>query len=261
MIFKPHDEIIEVGVSMEGTWMKRGHSQLGAVFACACETGEIVDHEVMSLHCDKCNTFKAKHTKQEFQESKQENEESKQEFEEWWVTHKDSNECEINFRGNSGEMEGKKAAEVLFRRSEERVKLRYASLLGSSDTNTIKHINMKAYGPGFVVTKEECVGHVAKRFKTSLKTARQTKQPDATAKLVSMQGGGGMTEETTRILTRYYKGVILNNTGDVDGTKRDIFTIFYHTISADEDPHHELCPEGGRTMQEGTETQTPGDVW
>ena len=45
---------------MEGTWMKLGHSQLGAVFACACETGEIVDHEVMSLHCDKCNTFKAK---------------------------------------------------------------------------------------------------------------------------------------------------------------------------------------------------------
>ena len=124
------------------------------------------------------------------------------------------------------------------------MKLRYTSLLGNSDTNTIKHINKKAYGPGFVVTKEECVGHVAKRFKNSLKTARQTKQPDATAKLVSMQGGGGMTEETTRILTRYYKGAVLNNTGDVDGTKRDIFTIFYHTISTDEDPHHELCPEG-----------------
>ena len=134
--------------------------------------------------------------------------------------HKDSNECEINFSGNSGEME-KMAAEVLFMRSEERVKLRYSSLLGDGDTKTIKHINEKVhpYGPGFVVTKEECVGHAVKRFKNRLKTARQTKQPNATGKLVSMQGGGGMTEETSRILTRYYKGAILNNTGDVDGMK------------------------------------------
>ena len=49
-----HDEVIDVGVSMDGTWMKCGHlSQFGAVATCACETGEIVDHEVMSLHCDK----------------------------------------------------------------------------------------------------------------------------------------------------------------------------------------------------------------
>ena len=60
-------------------------SQFGAGAACACETGEIVNHEVMSLHCDKCKTYKAEHTKQK--------------FEEWWVTHKDSNECEINFSG------------------------------------------------------------------------------------------------------------------------------------------------------------------
>ena len=79
------------------------------------------------------------------------------------------------------------------------------------------------------------------------------------SKTRSMQGGGGMTEETTRILTRYYKGAILNNTGDVDGTKRDIFAIFYHTISTDEDPQT-LSRRRGRSMQEGTETQTPGDV-
>ena len=88
---------------------------------------------------------------------------------------------------------------------------------------------------------------MAKRFKNRLKTARQTKQPDATGKLVFLQGGGGMMEETSRILTRYYKGAILNNTSDVDGRKGDIFAIFYHTISTDEDPHHEFCPEGEYT--------------
>ena len=45
---KPHHEVIDVGVSMDGTWMKRGHmSQFGAVAACDCKTGEIVDQQVM----------------------------------------------------------------------------------------------------------------------------------------------------------------------------------------------------------------------
>ena len=39
----------------------------------------------------------------------------------------------------------------------------------------------------------------------------------------------------------------MNNTDDVDGMKRDIFAIFYHTISTDEVPCHELCPEGEYT--------------
>ena len=106
---KPHDEVIDVGVSMDGTWMKRSFmSQFGALAAIACETGEIVDQEVMSKHCDKCKTYKTTHTKQE--------------FDEWWETHKNSKECEINFAGNSGEME-KQTAAILFGRSEERLNL------------------------------------------------------------------------------------------------------------------------------------------
>ena len=137
----------------------------------------------------------------------------------------------------------KEAAAIIFMCSEDKVKLRYTSLLGNGDTQMIKYINDKIqpYSPGFVVTKEECVGHVAKRFHKRLTDARRAKVTDATGTAVSMQGINGMTETTSRLLTRYYKGAILNNTGDVDG---DIFAIFYHTISTDEDPHHELCPEG-----------------
>ena len=232
---KPHDEIIEVGVSMDGTWMKRGHtSQFGALAACDCETGEIVDQEVMCLFCEICNSYKAQHTEKE--------------FEEWLPLHQDSGECQINHWGNSGEME-REAAGILFSRSEEKVKLRYASLLGDGDTNTIKHINedVLPYGPGFVVTKEECVGHVAKRFYRRLKTARKAKVTNAAGKTVSMQGVNGMTEATSRTMARYYKGAILNNAGDVDGMKKDIFAIFYHTISTDRVPRHEFCPEGEYT--------------
>ena len=66
---KPHDEVIDVGVSMDGTWMKHGHMcQFGAIAACDCETGEIVDQQVMCLHCEICKTYKARHTQEEFDE-------------------------------------------------------------------------------------------------------------------------------------------------------------------------------------------------
>ena len=122
-------------------------------------------------------------------------------------------------------------------------------MLGDGDMNTIKYINetIHPYGPGFVVTKEESVGHVAKRFYERLSDARKARVTNATGTVVSMQGVNGMMEKTSCLLTRYYKGAILNNTGDVDGMKRDIFAIFYHTISTDEVPRRELCPEGEYT--------------
>ena len=48
---------------MDGTLVKHGHtSQFGAVAVILCETGEILDFEIMSKYCEKCKTCKAKHT-------------------------------------------------------------------------------------------------------------------------------------------------------------------------------------------------------
>ena len=112
-------------------------------WSCSCYFGEIVDFDVMSKHCDKCKTYKAKHTEQE--------------FEEWWEKHKDLNECKINYQSTFRQME-KTDSLILFQCSEERLKLRYTSLLGDGDTKTIKDINKEMpYGPGLIVSKEECV--------------------------------------------------------------------------------------------------------
>ena len=63
--------------------MKRAYlSNYGVVAAISCETGKILDFEIMSKLCDKCKTYKSNHTKQKFQA--------------WWVIHKESDECEIN---------------------------------------------------------------------------------------------------------------------------------------------------------------------
>lgn len=100
----------------------------------------------------------------------------------------------------------KTASLILFQRSEERLKLRYTSLLGDGDIKTIKDINKEMpYGTGLIVSKEECVGHAAKHFHKHLTIAQAKYVPDENGKLVSMKGGKGNAEQTSRKLTRYYK--------------------------------------------------------
>ena len=62
---------------------------------------------------------------------------------------------------------------------------------------------------------------MAKHFHKHLTTAQAKYVPDENGKLVSMKGGKGNAEQTSRKLTRYCKGTIMNNTGDVDGMTDD----------------------------------------
>ena len=88
------------------------------------------------------------------------------------MIHKESDECEINHTENSGLMESA-AAVIIFKRSEQKSKLRFTSMLGDGDTKTIASVNeAKPYGAGVVVKKEECIGHVAKRFYKRLERVR-----------------------------------------------------------------------------------------
>ena len=88
-----------MGVSIDGTWAKRGHgSQFGVLAAIAQDTGKILDVELMSKFCELCKTYKAKLTKRE--------------FDEWFEVHK--SKCSINFfEKSSGGME-EAAALVIF---------------------------------------------------------------------------------------------------------------------------------------------------
>ena len=67
MIFyeEPHDQVIDLGVSVDGTWMKRGYlSKYGVTAAIACKTGEVLDYEIMSKLCSNCKAYKINHTEQ-----------------------------------------------------------------------------------------------------------------------------------------------------------------------------------------------------
>ena len=73
-------------------------------------------------------------------------------------------------------------------------------------------------------------------------TAQAKYVPNENGKSVSMKGGKGISEQTSCKLTRYYRGAIMNNTGDEDGMTNDIKAIYYHSISTDEEPRHKYCP-------------------
>ena len=69
------DTVVDVEVSFDGTWAKRGFTSLtGVVFVIALDTGEVLDYHVLSKECRKCTMKKSKCS-------------SDEEFEEWLIEH------------------------------------------------------------------------------------------------------------------------------------------------------------------------------
>ena len=150
------NRIAEVGVTVDGSWQKRGHtSKIGVVFLLSVLTGEVLDFEVMSLYCHAC----VAHSKLDKQSEVYIN---------WMNRHQ--KDCQINHQGTSGEMETQGAIRM-FSRSIESRNLKYTQFVGDGDSSRFGWVaeEMKQkYGASYVVMKEECVGHVQKRMGTAL---------------------------------------------------------------------------------------------
>ncbi|GFW97873.1 uncharacterized protein TNCV_1426361 [Trichonephila clavipes] len=49
------NKIVECGISVDGTWQRRGYSSMnGCVAALSVDTGKVVDIEIMSSYCPTC---------------------------------------------------------------------------------------------------------------------------------------------------------------------------------------------------------------
>ncbi|CAF3197239.1 unnamed protein product [Rotaria sp. Silwood2] len=96
-----NNEILNITVSLDGTWKRRGHiSNYGIVFLIDVHTGYCIDYEVMSLNCEACNMRKSTLTNTQ--------------FDRWYKKHKAH--CYKNYSGTSKSME-KEGAVRLFQRS------------------------------------------------------------------------------------------------------------------------------------------------
>ena len=106
--------------------------------------GKIIDYGVLCKICPQCKYWNRRKNTPEYVE--------------WKLNHN----CAINHTGSAGSME---AAGVLniFKRSVETKKLRYTSYLGDGDSKSFNDVVAADVYPGYVVEKDECIGHVQKR--------------------------------------------------------------------------------------------------
>ena len=135
-------ENTDVGVSIDGTWQKRGFSSHnGVVTAISIDTGKVLDSEIMCRCCKGCTKM------QSFRKT------NPKHFEIWRASHK----CSLNYRGSAPNME-KIGAVKIFERSIEKYSLRYTDFYGDGDSKSFSAVE-KVYGDDKLVSKKECIGH------------------------------------------------------------------------------------------------------
>ncbi|KAF8793037.1 hypothetical protein HNY73_004566 [Argiope bruennichi] len=217
------DDAIDITVSYDGTWQKRGHSSLyGIGIIVDILTGLIIDFEIISKYCPECTT------------AKRDLGEKSPEFSIWYKTHK--SDCSKNYMGSSNSMETK-AAEILWKRSIKNCGMRYVSVVSDGDAKTYQHVSeLNVYGEDVEITKEECVNHVAKRLGTGLRK----KVKECQSKGITLGGRkvGSLKESTILKLTNYYRKAIKENVPDVQKMKSAIFASLFHCSSTDKTPKH-----------------------
>ncbi|CAL1287631.1 unnamed protein product [Larinioides sclopetarius] len=220
--------VLDISVSYDGTWQKRGFtSNLGVGCVIDMLTGIVVDFEILSKYCHECVIAERDLKKNSV------------EFHIWFDGHKD--DCEKNFHGSSGSME-LHAAEIMWKRSIKECGFRYTKILCDGDSKTFLHLNEeKVYGPE-EIQKEECINHISKRLGTALRN----KVKEWKVKKVTLGGKkpGSLKETTITKLQNYYRKAVKDNAPNVTEMKSSIFASLYHCMSTDSKPQHSKCPVG-----------------
>ena len=234
--------VVDVAVSFDGTWAKRGFSSLiGVVFVISVDTGEVLDCHVLSKACQQCALKKTKCG------------EDNKTFDDWKTQHIANGECDINFTGSSPAMEAEGAV-IMWGRSIERHNIRYKWMVSDGDSKAFSSVE-ETY-EGCKVEKLDCVGHVQKRMGKHLFNLKaRTKGKLADGK--SIGGKGRLTEIKIKQLQRYYGLAIRQNTitkvnptdEEIDiavySMKKNIIAVLTHNVQSDSLAHqHQYCPTG-----------------
>ncbi|XP_046850412.1 uncharacterized protein LOC124443906 [Xenia sp. Carnegie-2017] len=226
--YEPEDGLYDVGISVDGTWRRRGYSSsYGVVTGISLVTGKVLDIEVMSKECRECMGWSSK--------------QGTEEFVHWWEEHQHS--CHANFEGSSGAMEAAGCLQI-FQRSVEQYALGYVDFLGDGDSkayNEIKEASVYGEKP---VTKLECVGHVQKRMGSRLRSLKKQFGSTRPSDGKSIGGKGHLTDKVIDNLQVYYGKAMRNNSHSMERMKNAIWAIWHHTKSTDANPDHNLCPKG-----------------
>ncbi|KAE8738831.1 hypothetical protein FOCC_FOCC015663 [Frankliniella occidentalis] len=224
------EAVLDLAVSFDGSWPKRGHTSLvgfGAVIDIF--TGLVIDYEILSKYCHMCSL----HANQLGEDSA--------EYVEWFEQHIISGDCGKNYDGSSPAME-KEVAEILWKRSEEECKMRYTVMLSDGDGKTFDHLQSLDIYNGITLVKEECTNHVEKRLGTALRNVVDTEKKRGVT--LGGRGPGTLKADTIDKLQKYYRLAIQKNAPDVPKMKKAVMATIYHVSSTDSKPNHNFCPQG-----------------
>ena len=242
------DKVMDVAVTYDGTWMKRGFTaNYGVGAAMSVDTGEVLDVFVCSKICEICKKRdKEDHTTEEFKE--------------WQKQHKTSGNCQKNYEGSSPGMETF-AAQKLWERSIEKHNMRYRLMICDGDSKSHSAVeSVYRTEDDDLVIKLDCIGHVGKRmFKALDKLKKSTKGKLADGKFVGGQKGRLTSGPKGAIsyISELYRNAIRQNKdpdalGDDDKTQAAvqkmqdaIMAILYHEVKLqDNQERHQYCPSG-----------------
>ena len=221
------DTLIDVCVSGDGTWHRRGFSSLnGVAIVIAHDTGKVLDYEVMSKYCYSCQYWEKQPTNSDA-------------FQVWKATHK----CDANFEGSAPAMESSGMVEM-FSRSIAKYKLRYTHLISDGDSKSFAQVRESNPYGDVSVEKISCVGHVQKLMGTRLRALKKSHGAKKLSDGKTIGGRGRLTDTLIDDMQTYYGQAIRTNVGDVDAMHNAVMAILYHLASSDEKPLHQYCPKG-----------------
>ena len=220
------DGILNISVSYDGTWQKRGyHSHNGVGVVIDVLTGLVLDFEVLSNTCRTCTQMKDKLTCEE--------------FEEWSKGHNLKKQCEKNHEGSAAMMEVR-AAEILWQRSIEVFGMRYVTVISDGDSKSFNNLSsLNVYGDEHPIEKEECINHVSKRLLSGLKSFVKEK----TSKGIVVSGRNRLTLNKMIYFQGLYRNAIAKSE-NVEEMNRRINGILFHSMSTKDDHCHRLCDRG-----------------
>lgn len=224
----------DLAVAVDGSWQRRGFKSLnGLVSVTSFDTGKVMDVSVHSKYCHKCTVDQ----------------------------NVDLNHvCTKNYDGTSGGMEIAGALHV-FRNSVKR-NVRYTKYLGDGDSKGFQVVkDDKPYGNEVEIEKLECIGHIQKRMGRRL---RELKKRSRGVKLEDGKVLGGrnrLTDTEIDRLQTYYGLAIRRGVHSVQEMQTNIWAIYFHKLSTNENPQHGLCPKGADSWCRYNKAQAEGRAY
>ncbi|GFX24696.1 uncharacterized protein TNCV_3344761 [Trichonephila clavipes] len=194
------NKIVECGISVDGTWQRRGYSSMnGCVAALSVDTGKVVDIEIMSSYCPTCRKISKMPRSIESE------------------TFAADHLCHSSFQGSALKMEAVGATRI-FQRSIVKRGLKYAHYYGDGDSKGF--ISVKdTYGKDSV-TKYGCIGHVQKRVGARLRKLK--------SKNKNLSGKGKLTDSFIDRLQNYYGIAVRSNVGNLSGLQQNVIAALFH---------------------------------